>query len=83
MKFTFFSGVIPLEKVKIMKSCEILILEKTENCLESVIIVSHETFKNKFIYLVTLKVTLQLLKSPKDMHEKLFFSKLQLNFQNK
>ena len=36
MKFTFFSGVIPLEKVKIMKSCGILILEKTENCLESV-----------------------------------------------
>ena len=28
---------------------------------------------------MTLKVTLQLLKSPKDMHEKLFFSKLQLN----
>ena len=37
MKFTFFSGVIPLEKVKIMKSCGILILEKTENCLESVL----------------------------------------------
>ena len=32
----FFSGVSPLEKVKIKKSCGILILEKTENSLESV-----------------------------------------------
>ena len=36
MKFMFFSGVSPLEKVKIKKSCGILILEKTENSLESV-----------------------------------------------
>ena len=32
----FFSGVSPLEKVKIKKSCGILNLEKTENSLESV-----------------------------------------------
>ena len=31
-----FNGVIPLEKVKIIKSCGILILEKAENSLESV-----------------------------------------------
>ena len=36
MKFMFFSAVSPLEKVKIKKSCGILILEKTENILESV-----------------------------------------------
>ena len=36
MKFLFFSGVIPLKKVKIINSCGILILEKTENSLESV-----------------------------------------------
>ena len=32
-----FSGVSPLEKVKIIKSCGILILEKTENSLERVL----------------------------------------------
>ena len=37
MKFMSFSGVIPLKKVKIIKSCGILILEKTENSLESVL----------------------------------------------
>ena len=34
---------------------------------------------NKFSYLVTLKDTLQLLKSPKDKNEELLFSKLQFN----
>ena len=34
---------------------------------------------NNFIYLVTLKVTLQLFKSPKDKNEELLFSKLQFN----
>ena len=37
MKFMFFSGVIPLEKVKIIRSCGILIFKKTENSLESVV----------------------------------------------
>ena len=36
MNFMFFSGVMPLKKVKIIKSGGILILEKTENSLESV-----------------------------------------------
>ena len=36
VKFMSFSGVSPLEKVKIIKSCGILILEKAENSLESV-----------------------------------------------
>ena len=36
VKFMSFSGVSPLEKVKIIKSCGILILEKTENSLENV-----------------------------------------------
>ena len=34
---------------------------------------------NNFSYLVTLKVTLELLKSPRDKNEKLLFSKLKFN----
>ena len=54
MKFMFFSGVSPLEKVKIKKSCGILILEKTENSLESVL---HENESFCYIEFVVMPYT--------------------------